>query len=67
MDTERPAGAGLIVRPARPADYDAIVAAADPWWGRPIRFHQAMGFTIGGPVGDYNGPGRDMITFELAL
>jgi len=23
-------------RPARPADYDAIAAAADGWWGRPI-------------------------------
>jgi ribosomal protein S18 acetylase RimI-like enzyme len=156
MDTERPVGAGLIVRPARPADYDAIVAVADPWWGRPvsgalprlfldhfsgsslvaeddgdlagflvgfmspgqpveayihfagvhpayrgtglarrlyaqfiaaaradgrrvvraitspandgsIRFHRAMGFTAGGPVGGYNGPGRDMVTFELAL
>lgn len=32
-----------------------------------IRFHQAMGFTVSGPVRDYNGPGRDMMTFELAL
>jgi ribosomal protein S18 acetylase RimI-like enzyme len=156
MDSERRPRAGLIVRPARPADYDAIVAVADAWWGRPvtaalprlfldhfsgsslvaedgedlagflvgfmspgppaeayihfagvhpacrgtglarrlygqfiaaaradgrrvvravtspandgsIRFHRAMGFTAGGPVGDYNGPGRDMVTFELAL
>jgi ribosomal protein S18 acetylase RimI-like enzyme len=156
MDTDRRAGAGLMVRPAGPADYDAIVAAADPWWGRPvaaalprlfldhfsgsslvaeddgdlvgflvgfmspgppaeayihfagvhpgyrgtglarrlyeqflaaaradgrrvvraitspandgsIRFHRAMGFTVGGPVRDYNGPGRDMVTFELTL
>jgi ribosomal protein S18 acetylase RimI-like enzyme len=156
MDTDRRAGAGLMVRPASPADYDAIVAVADPWWGRPvtaalprlfldhfagsslvaeddgdlvgflvgfmspgepaeayihfagvhpgyrgtglarrlyeqfltaaradgrrvvraitspandgsIRFHRAMGFTAGGPVRDYNGPGRDMVTFELTL
>jgi L-amino acid N-acyltransferase YncA len=32
-----------------------------------IRFHRAMGFTVGGPVGDYNGRGRDMVTFEVAL
>jgi len=27
---------GYQPRPARPADYDAIAAAADGWWGRPI-------------------------------
>ena len=26
----------IVVRAARPADYDAIAAVADGWWGRPI-------------------------------
>jgi predicted GNAT superfamily acetyltransferase len=26
----------LVVRAARPDDYDAIAAVADAWWGRPI-------------------------------
>ncbi|MVU82269.1 GNAT family N-acetyltransferase [Nocardia sp. ET3-3] len=30
-----------------------------------VAFHRALGFTVAGPVPDYNGPGRDMITFEL--
>ncbi|ACY95927.1 GNAT family N-acetyltransferase [Thermomonospora curvata] len=25
------------LRPAEPADYDAIVAVMDDWWGRPVR------------------------------
>jgi RimJ/RimL family protein N-acetyltransferase len=32
-----------------------------------IRFHAALGFTVAGPVPGYNGPGRDMMTFELHL
>jgi predicted GNAT superfamily acetyltransferase len=27
---------GLIVRPARPEDYDPIIAVVDDWWGRPV-------------------------------
>ncbi|GAB2886696.1 GNAT family N-acetyltransferase [Streptomyces mayteni] len=26
----------FLVRSARPGDYDAIVAVADDWWGRPV-------------------------------
>lgn len=32
-----------------------------------IAFHRALGFTVTGPVPDYNGPGRDMIVFHRAL
>ncbi|HEY8044651.1 MAG TPA: GNAT family N-acetyltransferase [Streptosporangiaceae bacterium] len=32
-----------------------------------IAFHRAMGFSVTGPVADYNGPGRDLIRFERAL
>ncbi|HEY7048325.1 MAG TPA: GNAT family N-acetyltransferase [Jatrophihabitantaceae bacterium] len=144
------------VRPARPRDYEAIVAVVDEWWGRPmarmlprlfldhfyatsliaerdgdllgfligfhsasaphrayihfvgvapaargtglarrlyetffaasiqdgcttisaitsptntasVAFHKAMGFTVTGPVADYDGPGVDRIVFERQL
>ena len=144
------------VRPARPEDYEAIVAVVDDWWGRPmagmlprlfldhfhatsliaerdgellgfligfhsasaphrayihfvgvapaargtglarrmyekffeasiqdgcttvsaitspmntasVAFHKALGFTVTGPVPDYDGPGVDRIVFERQL
>lgn len=32
-----------------------------------VAFHQAMGFTVKGPVPDYDGPGIDRIVFERQL
>ena len=32
-----------------------------------ISFHRAMGFTVTGPVRDYDGPGVDRIVFEREL
>jgi ribosomal protein S18 acetylase RimI-like enzyme len=32
-----------------------------------ISFHESLGFTVTGPVRDYNGPGRDLIVFQRAL
>jgi len=32
-----------------------------------VAFHQSMGFTVTGPVQNYNGPGRPMVVFELQL
>ena len=32
-----------------------------------IAFHRSMGFVVAGPVPDYNGPGRDFVTFERPL
>lgn len=32
-----------------------------------IAFHRSLGFTVTGPVPDYDGPGRDFIVFERAL
>jgi ribosomal protein S18 acetylase RimI-like enzyme len=32
-----------------------------------IAFHRAMGFTVTGPVADYDGPGRDFVVFERSL
>jgi predicted GNAT superfamily acetyltransferase len=147
----------ISLRTARPADYDAIIAVVDAWWGRPIQralprlfldhfhdtsliaerpngelagflvgfgspaqrdcayiqfvgvapdqrgtglaralyqsffdwaaqearpviravtapvnsgsiaFHTALGFTVTGPVEDYNGPATSMILFERRL
>jgi ribosomal protein S18 acetylase RimI-like enzyme len=32
-----------------------------------IAFHQALGFAVGEPIPDYNGPGRPAVKFELFL
>ena len=32
-----------------------------------IAFHRAMGFSVTGPVPDYEGPGRDYMVFERRL
>ena len=32
-----------------------------------IAFHTALGFTVTGPVTDYDGPGRDLMVFEREL
>ncbi|MFB8003729.1 GNAT family N-acetyltransferase [Nocardia sp. NPDC056000] len=32
-----------------------------------IDFHRALGFDVGGPVMNYNGPHKHMVTFELHL
>ncbi|WP_040815961.1 GNAT family N-acetyltransferase [Nocardia concava] len=44
-----------------------ITAITSPGNRGSIAFHRTLGFTVNGPVVDYNGPGRDMITFELRL
>jgi ribosomal protein S18 acetylase RimI-like enzyme len=32
-----------------------------------IAFHRAMGFSVTGPIADYDGPGRDRMRFDRAL
>jgi predicted GNAT superfamily acetyltransferase len=32
-----------------------------------IAFHEAMGFSVRGPVSDYDGPGADRMVFERSL
>jgi ribosomal protein S18 acetylase RimI-like enzyme len=34
---------------------------------RSAEFHRALGFTVSGPVRDYNGPGHEMLVFDRAL
>jgi ribosomal protein S18 acetylase RimI-like enzyme len=50
------------------ADGRRIVSAVtSPGNEGSVRFHQAMGFTVTGPVAGYNGPGRDRVIFEREL
>jgi ribosomal protein S18 acetylase RimI-like enzyme len=42
----------------------AITAAANTG---SVAFHRALGFSVIGPVENYNGPGREMIVFERLL
>jgi hypothetical protein len=67
----------LTLRTATPADYDAIAAVVDDWWGRPVRrmlprlfldhFHAALGFTVSDPLPGYDGPGDVKVRFERPL
>jgi predicted GNAT superfamily acetyltransferase len=63
---------GISLRTARPADYDAIIAVVDDWWGRPVNsasiaFHAAMGFTVIDPIDGYDGPSSAKVLFERRL
>ena len=44
-----------------------VSAVTSPGNDGSIRFHQAMGFAVTGPVAGYNGPGRDRIVFSRPL
>jgi ribosomal protein S18 acetylase RimI-like enzyme len=54
-------------RLARAAGRTAAAAITAPANAGSVGFHRAMGFTVTGPVADYNGPGHDMLVFERAL
>lgn len=44
-----------------------VSAVTAPGNSGTVSFHQSMGFTLTGPVPDYNGPGRDLVVFERPL
>jgi ribosomal protein S18 acetylase RimI-like enzyme len=44
-----------------------VSAVTAPGNAGSIRFHQSLGFSVHGPLPDYNGPGRDIILFRRAL
>jgi ribosomal protein S18 acetylase RimI-like enzyme len=54
-------------RLARADGRTAVSAITAPVNEASAAFHRAMGFTVSGPVPDYNGPGRDMLVFDRAL
>jgi GNAT superfamily N-acetyltransferase len=52
---------------ARAAGRSRVCAITAPVNARSADFHQAMGFTVTGPMAGYNGPGHDMLVFERTL
>ena len=52
---------------ARADGRDLVSAITAPGNAGSIRFHESLGFTVTGPVPDYNGPGRETIVFERTL
>jgi L-amino acid N-acyltransferase YncA len=54
-------------RLARAAGRSRLCAITAPVNARSSDFHQAMGFTVTGPIAGYNGPGHDMLVFERTL
>lgn len=44
-----------------------VRAVTSPANEQSVEFHRRMGFTVAGPVADYNGPGRDMVVFTRSL
>ncbi|HTT53606.1 MAG TPA: GNAT family N-acetyltransferase [Streptosporangiaceae bacterium] len=52
---------------ARAHGRTAVSAVTAPGNATSVSFHQALGFTVTGPVPDYNGPGRDLVVFDRDL
>lgn len=52
---------------ATQAGCTAVNAITGPVNTGSIAFHRAMGFTVRGPVPDYDGPGADRMVFERPL
>ncbi|WP_433660852.1 N-acetyltransferase family protein [Nocardia sp. CA-128927] len=44
-----------------------VTAVTAPANETSIAFHRRMGFTVGGPVPDYNGPGRHLMIFRREI
>jgi ribosomal protein S18 acetylase RimI-like enzyme len=54
-------------RLARADGRTQVTAVTAPVNSGSIAFHRAMGFTVTGPVRDYNGPGTALMVFERDL
>ena len=52
---------------ARADGRQTVGAITAPGNADSISFHRSLGFTVTGPVADYDGPGRDFILFERPL
>ncbi|MEU4418428.1 GNAT family N-acetyltransferase, partial [Nocardia salmonicida] len=48
---------------ARSDNRTIVTAITSPANYTSIDFHRSLGFTVAGPVPDYNGPGRSLVTF----
>ncbi|MFF2554208.1 GNAT family N-acetyltransferase [Nocardia sp. NPDC058058] len=56
-----------FVTTAKAAGRQSIRAITSPNNDASIAFHKAMGFDVAGPIMNYNGPGKHMMTFTLHL
>ena len=68
----RRSGSGRLLyeeffRRARADGRRTVSAITAPANLRSADFHRALGFTVSGPVRDYNGPGREMLVFDRTL
>jgi ribosomal protein S18 acetylase RimI-like enzyme len=54
-------------RLARADGRTTVSAITAPGNAASAAFHRALGFTVTGPVDDYNGPGQSMLVFERDL
>jgi ribosomal protein S18 acetylase RimI-like enzyme len=54
-------------RQASQSGCSVVRAITTPANDASIRFHSVLGFDVSPPVADYNGPGRDMVTFAYTL
>ena len=52
---------------ARAGGRTTVSAVTAPGNTGSIAFHRALGFSVTGPLVDYNGPGRDLVRFDRAL
>jgi len=52
---------------ARSRDRRIVKAITSPANGASIAFHRRLGFTVTGPVSDYDGPGQDLIVFKRSI
>ena len=52
---------------ARTGGRTTVSAVTAPGNSGSIAFHRALGFSVTGPLADYNGPGRDLVRFDRAL
>lgn len=52
---------------ARADGRKVVTAITSPANFTSIDFHRSLGFTVTGPVPDYNGPGRSLVTFRREL
>lgn len=56
---------GEFITAAVAAGRPVVTAVTSPGNERSVAFHRGLGFAVAGPVADYHGPGRDMVTFTL--
>lgn len=52
---------------ARRAGRSEVRAVTSPANSGSVAFHQALGFSVSGPVEGYNGPGTSLVAFRRAL